>query len=275
MTYETFERWIDRFGLRAQLGGLVHTAATWVARCAPPGAGAEARALSCMDLCLFFCLDDAPDDGAEALRAGYERVLDGAVPTPGASPLLHAWRDVVLRVAALGAPLARYAAGRHTLVAAYRRRARLRRGEALDLQGYLQLRVATIYMDPWVSLWELLDGPRPLPPAPGPAEWAAIDAVGRWQAMRNDLASLRRDAARGEANLVFLLRDRDGLALPAAAAAAERMAEEARAACDRRIAALPQALEGARARWLADLLRVSVRGAEAHYHRGDPRRYDR
>ena len=272
-----FEAWIDAHGLRDELGGLVHTVGTWVTACAPPGHSPRAIALACTDLCVFFTLDDAADDDAADRHARYLRLLerdgDGDVLGPDATALERATVTLLRDLRALGRPMTRYRADRRALVHAYARRARVRRGAPITFDELLRLRMITIYADAWTTLWEMLAAPGAMPDVRDAEEQAAVDEVTRWQALVNDLVSLPRDVARGEANLVLAVERERGLTRAAACADVATRAARSRRRIDDALAPLAARDDGGRGRWLAGALRVSVEGAERHYRGADPARY--
>lgn len=263
--------WIRAHGLEAAWTPVLHTTAAWIASAAPPWATPAQRALACMDLgTCFFLLDDADDARAPALYDDLDRMTTGAVPAAD-RPLQAAFADLFARLAALGS-IDHYLAARREFAHALRRRHAVRTGAAtLDLEGHVALRTITIYVEPWLSLWEVLGG-FVLSPDQRALVAPALTPAIRWQALENDRVSVARDAREGTPNAAALLAAR-GLSPAAAAAEVTALADEALAAYRTADAALAAASVATSVRRFLATLADSVDGAVRHYRRADPARY--
>ncbi len=266
-TAARFDAWAARFELTATLAKLRGVVLPWVARCAPDGVSADDHALAAADLALFiFYLDDLDGPDEAARFAEVERILDGEVPPPDASPLRRGWRNLLDEMAARGPASARCVADRRVALAAWRARNDARRaGRRWALEDWIALRCTTIFMRQWMSLWEALTG-RVVCDATRarPAFEAAVRATCRWQVLYNELASVARDRATGETNAVLLVMRDGALTEPEAAARVMAMAAAARTDFERARSELGAGADDALRAYL-DGLAVSIEGAVEHY----------
>nr|HEX4314195.1 hypothetical protein [Kofleriaceae bacterium] len=258
--------WARAHGIAAMVAPLARTTAAWIASAAPRDADDDKRVVACIDLAAcFFVIDDSPRDDALARVADLERALAGA---PGGRPLQRALAALVRELEARGAPLAHYRAVRVAYATAMR--VRFERGATLDSDAWLALRLATIYFEPWLSTWEILDG-AVLDGADRARVAPVVAHACRWQVLENELVSLARDRAARHPNLVALVAAERGLDLATASADVAARARTELAALDRALAAIAGP-SPALARSVATIVRA-VDGARAHHVAGDPARY--
>lgn len=267
--------WARAHGIAAMMAPLARTTATWIASAAPRDADDAKRLVACIDLATcFFVIDDSPRDDALARLADLELALAGAgAGAPGGRPLQRAFAALFDRLGARGESLAHYGAVRIAYAAAMR--VRFERGATLDSDAWLALRLATIYFEPWLSTWEVLDAA--VLDAADRARVAPVVAHAcRWQVLENELVSLARDRAAGHPNLVVLVAAERGVEPAAAIADVAARARSERDEVDRAIAAITATAgpspSPALARSLATIVRA-VDGARAHHVDGDPTRY--
>lgn len=267
-TARRYDAWMARHALSETLAPLRAVVLPWVARCAPEGATAKHHALAAADLALFiFYLDDldGPDEPRRFDDAA--RVLDGAAPEADASPLLRGWHGLLAEMRATGRDTTRYLADRRDALRAWRvRNDARRRGARWTVSSWLELRGTTIFMRPWMSLWELLLGCALDDTARAhTALESAVAATCRWQALYNEVASVERDRAKGETNVVLLVMRDEGLDMGEAVARVRAMAAVTRRAFDTAAQDALRALPTEAVRAYVDALRVSIDGAVAHY----------
>lgn len=265
--------WIRAHQLTEPWAPLLGTTAAWIASAAPPWATPEQRALACMDLgTCFFVLDDSGDDDALGRHADLERVAAGIAPDPG-RPLQRAFAALFDRLTVVGGPLDHYLALRREFAAALRRRHAIRtERRAIGVEAYLALRETTIYLAPWLSLWELLGG-FVLSRSQRALVAPAFVPANRWQVLENDRMSVARDLRTGTPNLVALVAAERGLSLADATVTVGDRAAADLAAYVVATAALRATVDDRSVGAYLDALDRSVDGAARHYRRVDPDRY--
>jgi hypothetical protein len=219
--HSVFRQWAAENEILDVIQANTKMVATWVDLCAPIGTSLENQLLACRDLCIvFFALDDYEGADHVELFAQCRRVLDGH-PVEKDHPLLQAYASTIEAIEARGLDMSYYKQRRSDLIEHYTWRNQARdpqNKQAPTFDEYLRRRRITIYTRQWIDLWEILEacclsGEE----RESDVLRTALDEVVDWQIYENELVSVSRDIARGELNLVCILRDEQGLSLTEAA----------------------------------------------------------
>lgn len=213
--------------------GLTHVAAVFLRSCCPPSPGREALALVARFLRIVLYFNDRVDPARAADEAvvAWRYIVDPHQPPPGrpdATPLELAAFD-------LGQRLARALASRGVDASSFAHLFRINLAafvhppdpEPATPAEHLELRSETISAIAYLRLWGLLGGLEPTSELRlGFLLQQAERLSARVQALANDLRSLDRDAASGQANFVLLEQRRRGGSREAAMTAARALHDE-------------------------------------------------
>ncbi len=223
--------------LREKFDGQFPTALAWTLTCSPE-TSTDRLALAVMDLHLWFLhLDDYPGqdfaDFYSSVGGALERGVRAARPDDGQQerdPLLWAFAQHTLRIAALGLPMERYASERQAALETYVMRNRAKLTTQVSFEEFLRIRKVTTLFRLWFSLWEILGGFSLTEDeySTGPFA-AAIDTVIEFHVFLNELHSLDRDMAEGMPNLIACLQQEQDLDRTAASLHVTRICDECEA----------------------------------------------
>lgn len=205
----SLEEWIAQFNLKEIFAPNIYTVTTWTKNCSPVDASEENRAIACMDILLWlFYLDDYSPCDYDSFFNQCLAILDGSIPGHDMPQLLHAFYDVILRIASKEKNIEHFVEGRRQDIECYRWRNNLRQSKApVTFDEYLNRRKTTIYITQWMELWMILEdfcllpGERINGVIP-----VAVEMVISWHVFQNELVSVERDRASGDPNLVLLSR---------------------------------------------------------------------
>ncbi|MFD3945271.1 terpene synthase family protein [Streptomyces sp. NPDC058579] len=224
-----FNRWVRHFGIQEEIAPILYTVATWVKHCSWPAASEEQRALACMDLAVsFFYLDDYQHEDYPELFSEFRRNLTGE-QARSTRPIVHAHADLIRRLRESRQSMEKFIELRGQLLDEYLLRNSVMRGTAsADFDRYWQCRLVTIYVQQWMELWFLIwDFPLAPEEHSSPLLHSAMQSATVFYFLGNDLYSYKRDAAKGEPNLVCLWRYQHAVSTEEAASAIDRMRREA------------------------------------------------
>lgn len=262
------------FGIETEIAPICYTVATWVKHCSPPEATPEQLSLACMDLAVsFFYLDDYQEEDYPEVFDEFERNLAGMkTKTERRTVLAHA--DLLRRFRELGGSVDSFISTRKQLIGEYRLRNRVMRGgTSVSFSRYMECRLVTIYVYQWFEMWLLLGNFQLSPEERGSRALAeAVRLVTTFYFFGNDLYSFRRDAAKGEPNLVCLLRDEQGILLEDAALKIDQMRAEAHTGLSNAINELVGPESTTKLRRLGQFLLQLVNKATVSRHE-NPERY--
>lgn len=274
---QAYRRWLETYAIAETVQPLLSTILSWTGRCSPPNADASALALACMDLTGVFYLDDCPPSEADQHLDNFESLLKGDTPKPTAPAIYHAYRELLTRVqsSCSNRLFSQYLAGRQKLVCGYRRRRALTRtGDPICFADYLELRMATIFVDQWIDLWEALGGFKFTE-----SERVSVvvvqtrRALSHWHVFENELSSESRDARDNVPNLVRIDAAERGVQIADARKNVTTLAEQSEKTLTERTEQLCSTAHDESFTGFIGLVKSCHQGGSDIYRHVDPSRY--
>lgn len=211
-----FVEWMRSFELEEIVAPVLRTAVTW-ARLCPPNTSVDNFAIGCMDLTLWlFYLDDCLKEDYNIMFEKCSKILDGYQPTSDDAKLFHAYADIIKRVAEHGYDMQHYLQERkkclvYRVELAKQRLHGSNNENKFTYDEYFEIRLVTIAIVYWMTLWEIL-GDFYLSPSERemPEVKRALRALSLAYSLDNDLHSLVRDIEQKTPNLIILHMEKYG-----------------------------------------------------------------